>query len=127
MSNATNISNISGDSLKRQTSINEWYYKYRLDMLFVFQVLFLGLSIIILMTIFSKYHIISPVFVVFTSGLIFLFVFLVWYFRYAYNKNTRDFNQWDKRRFPSDGQVTSPITADVKLAMSQILANGCKN
>ena len=119
------MSNLTTDSITRQTSINEWYYKYRLDILFVLQLGFLGFSVILLMTILSKYRIVSPLFVIYASVVILILVFLIWLFKYLFNKNTRDFYQWEKRKFSGDGQMKSAITPAVQAAMTQILAAGC--
>jgi uncharacterized membrane protein len=118
------MSNITKDSERRQAQINEWYYQYRLDTLFVLQLLFLGLSVILLFTVLSKYRIISPVFVMYGAAVVLIMVFIVWYFKYTYNKNTRDFYAWDKRRFPGDG-TTSSISMEVRAAMNDILSK-CK-
>jgi len=118
------MSNITKDSENRQTQINNWYYQYRLDTLFVLQFMFLGLSIILLFTVLSKYRIISPYFVIYSAVFILIMVFIVWYFKYTYTKNTRDLYNWDKRKFPGDG-TTSSISMEVRAAMNDILSS-CK-
>ena len=120
------MSNLTTDSITRQTSINEWYYKYRLDILFVLQLAFLGFSVILLMTILSKYRVVSPLFVIYASVVILVLIFLIWLFKYLFNKNTRDFYQWEKRKFSGDGQMKSAITPAVQAAMTQILEAGCR-
>ena len=120
------MSKLTSDSLKRQTDINEWYYNYRLDTLFVLQLLFLGLSLLVLLTVLSTYRIVPPIFVGYYAGMMFLTVFLVWYFKYSYNSTTRDFYNWDKRKFSSDGNVKPFVTADVRQAMSQIMESNCQ-
>jgi len=119
------MATLTNDSLKRQTDINEWYYKYRLDTLFVLQILFLGLSVLVLLSVMSSYRLISPMFVAYVAVFVFLTVFLVWYFKYAFNKSTRDFYHWDKRRFASDGNVAPYVTAEVRQAMTQIMETSC--
>jgi hypothetical protein len=120
------MSNLSADSLKRQTGINEWYFNYRLDTLFVLQLLFLGLSLLILLTILSKYGIVSSVFVGYYTILMLVGVFIVWYFKYIYNANNRDFYHWDKRRFASDGKVNPSISMETKIALTQTAASKCQ-
>lgn len=115
------MDNLTGDSLKRQTEINSWYYNYRLDTLFVLQLLFLGLSVIVLMSILSRYRIIPTIFVIYFAVFIILSVFFVWYYKYTYNKNTRDFYHWDKRRFAKDGAEVPALTPEVRAAMAQIM------
>ena len=115
------MSDITKDSERRQAQINDWYYRYRLDTLFVLQLLFLGLSVILLFTVLSKYGILSPMFVIYGAAVILIAVFIVWYFKYSYNKNTRDLYNWDKRKFPGDG-TTSSISMEVRAAMNDILS-----
>lgn len=119
------MSSISPDSLNRQSEINEWYYKYRRDTLFILQLVFIGVSVVLLMTILSKYKIVSPIFVVYIAVFIAILLLIVWIFKYKYNTDTRDFYHWDKRRFPGDGKLDSEITPAVQQAMSDILAS-CK-
>jgi hypothetical protein len=117
------MSSVSPDSLHRQTAINEWYYKYRLDTLFVLQLAFIGFSFVLLMAVLSKYGMISPMFVVYSGIFIVLFLFIVWYFKYTYSNSTRDLYHWDKRKFAGDGTMNSAISTDVQRAMNDILAS----
>uniref|UniRef100_A0A6C0K5W8 Uncharacterized protein n=1 Tax=viral metagenome TaxID=1070528 RepID=A0A6C0K5W8_9ZZZZ len=113
--------NITTDSKRRQTEINNWYYNYRLDTLFILQLTLLAFSIILLFSIFSKYRLISPIFIVYITVFFLLFIFIVWYFKYSYSKNTRDFYHWNKRRFTGDGETTA-IPMEVRSAMNDILS-----
>jgi len=119
------MSNLTNDSKMRQAAINEWYYNYRLDTLFVLQLVFLGFSLILLMTILSKYKIVSPFFVIYTSVVIIVLLVFVWYFKYIFTKNTRDSYHWDKRNFNGDGKLKSGLTPEVQAAMQQILTTKC--
>jgi len=121
------MNNLTNDSIARQTTINDWYYNYRLDTLFVLQLVFLGFSMILLMTILSKYKIISPLFVVYVSVIILILLFLVWFFKMSFNKDSRDLYEWNKRKFPGDGRMNSTITPEIQAAMEQIVAAGCNN
>ena len=119
------MSSISPDSLNRQSEINDWYYKYRRDTLFILQLVFIGVSVILFMTILTKYRILSPVFVMYSAVLIGIMLFIIWYFKYKFTNETRDLYHWDKRKFPGDGKLESSITPAVQQAMSDILAS-CK-
>jgi len=121
------MATLTGDSLRRQTDINEWYYKYRLDTLFVLQMLFLGMSLLVLLSVLSNYRIVSPVFVAYYAVLMLVGVFIVWYFKYKYNNDSRDFAQWDKRRFASDGKMSSNVSAEVRQALIEAAATKCKD
>jgi hypothetical protein len=117
------MSNITPDSLNRQAEINDWYYKYRLDTLFILQLLFLGLSFIIFMSILAKYKLVSPVFVVYSAIIIAVLLFVVWYLKYKFNNETRDLYHWDKRKFSGDGKTSSSITPGVQQVITGILEN----
>ena len=119
------MSSISPDSLNRQSEINDWYYKYRRDTLFILQLVFIGVSVILFMTILTKYRILSPLFVMYSAVFIAIMLFVVWYFKYKFTNETRDLYHWDKRKFPGDGKLESAITPAVQQAMSDILAS-CK-
>ena len=119
------MTELTGNSLRRQTDINEWYYKYRLDTLFVLQMLFLGLSLLVLLSVLATYRIISPLFVGYYTVLMLIGVFVVWLFKYKYNNDSRDFAHWDKRRFASDGKMSSNVSAEVRQALTQAAAAKC--
>jgi hypothetical protein len=119
------MSNISPDSLNRQAEINDWYYKYRLDILFILQLVFIGISFTVFMSVLSKYRILSPVFVVYFTIFVGLLLILIWYFKYSFNNNIRDLYHWDKRKFPNDGKLESSVSPAVQQAMNDILQN-CK-
>ena len=113
----------SADSMKRQTDINEWYYQYRLETLFIFQLAFIGFSLLVLLTILSKYSIIPGIFVRYFAILFFIGIFAIWYFKSTYNNNIRDPNVWDKRRFPQDSTTYSAFNSNMKAAITQGLIN----
>ena len=120
------MSKLSADSLKRQTGINDWYYNYRLDVLFILQLLFLGMSILVILSIMTRYHIISPVFVSYYAILMLFGVAAVWYFKTNYTNTSRDFYHWDKLRFPSDGNMSSNMSIELKNALTQAAASQCR-
>ena len=113
------MSTPTGDSIKRQTEINDWYYHSRLETLFILQLLFLGLSFMIFLSILASYQIISPYFVGYYAVCVFIVLAAVWYFKNSYNKNNRDPNEWGKRRFPNDGAVSSNVSMETRQALVQ--------
>ena len=115
----------AADSLKRQTSINEWYYQYRLETLFIFQLFFIGMSGLVVLSILSSYSVIPKVFVMYFALLFFVMIVLIWYYKSDYNKNVRDPYHWDKRRFPADSTTHSSIDSSTKAAITQGLINEC--
>jgi hypothetical protein len=113
------MSTPTGDSMKRQTEINDWYYNSRLETLFILQMLFLGLSFMIFLSILASYQIISPYFVGYYAICVFIVLAMVWYFKNKYNKNNRDQNEWGKRRFPNDGVMSSNVSMETRQALVQ--------
>jgi hypothetical protein len=113
------MSTPTGDSIKRQTEINDWYYHSRLETLFILQLLFLGLSFMIFLSILASYQIISSYFVGYYAVCVFIVLAAVWYFKNSYNKNNRDPNEWGKRRFPNDGAVSSNVSMETRQALVQ--------
>jgi NhaP-type Na+/H+ or K+/H+ antiporter len=115
----------AADSLKRQTSINEWYYQYRLETLFLFQLVFIGISGLVILSILSSYSVVPKVFVIYVALLFFVMVGIIWYYKSNYNKNVRDPYHWDKRRFPADSTTNSSYDSSIKAAITQGLINEC--
>ena len=113
------------DLMKRQTSINEWYYRYRLETLFVLQLLFIGLAGLVILSVLSSYSIVPGVFVMYYGILMITTICLITYFKYTYNLNVRDYYHWDKRRFAADSTTHSPFTSTMKAAITQGIVSTC--
>jgi len=113
------------DSLKRQTTINEWYYQYRLETLFIFQLAFIGFTGLVLLSVLSSYSIVPKIFTMYYGLLFFIIIGAIWYFKSNYNKNVRDPYHWDKRRFPADSTTNSSFNSNMKAAITQGLINQC--
>ena len=113
----------SMDSIKRKITINEWYYQYRLETLFIFQIIFIGIAGLLLLSILSSYGIIPRLFVIYYTIIMVGIIGTVWYFKSNYTKNVRDPYHWDKKRFPADSTTSSPINSNMKAAITQGLIN----
>jgi len=113
------------DLMKRQTGINEWYYRYRLETLFVLQLLFIGLAGLVILSVLSSYSIVPGIFVMYYGVLMVATIFLITYFKYTYNLNVRDYSHWDKRRFAADSTTQSPFTSTMKAAITQGIVSTC--
>jgi len=101
------------DSMTRQIAINEWEYKYKLEMLFILQVIFIGLMVITIAAILSKYGF-FPFKVVIIIGVVVAIVDLgVVIFRSRYTKNVRDQDSWSKRHFKGDGSETPAVSTEL--------------
>jgi hypothetical protein len=111
------------DTQERQVHIAEWSYRDKMEALFVFQLLFLGLMTTCLMAVLSKAGFFDARVVYMVAAAVFIVVGLVWYFRAAYTKGTRDKYTWDRRYFTGDfskAPVVSP--SEVAAAAKQAIA-----
>jgi len=117
----------STDSVKRQTGINTWYYKYQLEMLFIMQLAFIGLSSLLLLSILSSYGLVPGIFVMYYGVLMVFVVCAIWYFKSEYTTKQRDFYHWDKKRFSADSTTHSPFNSNVKAAVTTAAAAHCAN
>jgi len=113
------------DSMKRQTDINQWYYKYRLETLFIMQLLFIGLAGLILLSILSSYGIVPGMFVIYYGAIMIFVICAIWYFKASYTAANRDFYHWDKKHFAADSTTHSPFTSNMKAAITQGIAAHC--
>jgi len=113
------------DSIKRQTGINEWYYHYRLETLFIMQLLFIGFSSIVLLSVLASYLIVPKMFVIYYSVLVIGIIAAIWYFKWTYTSNTRDYYHWDKKRFPQDTSTYSAYNSAMKAAIASQIAAHC--
>jgi NhaP-type Na+/H+ or K+/H+ antiporter len=113
------------DSIKRQTDINVWYYKYRMETLFVVQLLFIGLSGLILLTILSTYGIVPRIFTIYYGVIVIFMIGVIWYYKSSYTSTKRDPYHWDKIRFAADSTTHSPFNSSMKAAITQGIAAHC--
>ena len=111
--------------MKRQTSINEWYYNYRLETLYIIQLLFIGMASLILLSILSSYSIVPRIFVMYYGGLMITTICVITYFKFIYNMNTRDYYHWNRRRFAADSTTASPYNSATKAAITQGISDKC--
>jgi len=115
----------SNDSLKRQTEINDWYYKYRLETLFIMQLLFVGLSGLLLLSILTSYGIVPRMFTIYYGVIVIFVISAVWYYKYSYTSTKRDPHHWDKIRFAADSTTHSPFSSNMKAAIAQGIVAHC--
>jgi len=116
---------MDSDLMKRQTDINEWYFKYRLETLFIMQLLFIGMAGLVLLSILSSYSIVSKIFVMYYGFFMVLAICGITYYKYIYNLKNRDYYHWDKRRFEADSTTVSPFNSAMKAAITQGIAAKC--
>ncbi len=112
------------DSMERQVQISEWTYQDKLETLFVFQLMYIGLLVLILFMVLAKLGFFRTGFVYLIAVVIAIVIFAIWFFRSAYTKNIRDKREWNRRRFPGDGSTNPAVpAADVAAAAKATLAS----
>ena len=93
---------------RRQFEINEWAYHNKLETLFLLQLLFISVLILVVFLFLSKSGYISNMVAGSLSILLFLAVAYVGYVRWSYTNSTRDNHMWSRRTFPKeDGKGNS--------------------
>ena len=110
---------ISTDSLTRQRQINEWSYEEKMQTLFMMQLVFLVLLVLVASAALSSAGIITSSIGMLIGVVAFAFIVVIWVYRYAYTRNIRDKVQWNKRHFSGDYAKAPTVSADA-------LANAAK-
>jgi uncharacterized membrane protein YgcG len=108
----------------RQTEINEWAYNNKMDMLFVFQVLFISLLIICILMMFSYKGVVGRGFVWYIFGILVLLDILVIINRAMYTNRIRDKKDWNRIVFEDDNKLLSPKGIDTEYINQIAAANG---
>ena len=112
-------------SVEKQTEINEWSYNSKRDTLFFSQLVFIGLSILIVMYWMSSAGLLSDMFVIYVMIIIFALLLLIWYVRYKYTRNSRDKTHWNRIVFSEDGKKPSTLSPTVVNSVATSLAAAC--
>lgn len=112
-------------SIERQTEINEWSYNSKRETLFFSQLVFIGLSIIIIMYALSAAGFLGDTFVLYVMIIIFVLLGLIWYTRYTYTRKSRDSNNWNKIVFSEDGKKPSTLPSSVISSVATASTNNC--
>lgn len=89
--------------LKRQIEINEWSYGNKMDTLFVYQSLFITLTLITILAFFLRFNIIGNTFFYSFSALVLLIFSLIVVNRAQYTNFVRDNRYWNRRKFREQG------------------------
>lgn len=100
------------DSLERQTEINEWEYHRKLETLFMLQIIFLGIVILVILSVLWRYQLTNIPFIGLVGITLIVCVVLLWFYRASYTKNVRDKNSWNRRRFPGDGSTRPAVSPE---------------
>ncbi len=111
---ASDADNATYDSqvAKRQFEINEWTSSNKLDTLFFFQLLFIGLTLLAPLLYMSRTGMIPNGVFYGVSLLIVIALVLTVAVRAQYTEKTRDLRFWNRRRFQQMGGPPTPPTCE---------------
>jgi hypothetical protein len=113
-------------SIEKQTEINEWSYNLKRDTLFFFQLVFIGLTFIVILFWIASTGIIGDMVAIYIMIIIFVILGGIWYSRYMYTRNNRDKLHWNKNVFPEDGKKPSPLPANLVASVATSTIENCK-
>ena len=114
---SNNDNSDTNNLLKRQIEINEWSYGNKMDTLFVYQVLFITLSLITILAFLLRFNIIGTTFFFSFSALLLLIFSLIIVNRAQYTNFVRDNRYWNRRKFREQG-------TEINVPSCQSLASG---
>jgi hypothetical protein len=122
----TDADNATYDSqvAKRQVEINEWTSNNKMDTLFFFQLLFIGLTLLAPLLYMSRTGMIpNGVFYGVSFLIVTALVFTV-AVRAQYTEKTRDLRFWNRRRFQQMGGPPTPPTCESLQGLASDLSQG---
>lgn len=101
-----NIAGRNADTASRVREIKEWYYNNKLDTLFVFQLLFIGLCAVAVIAMLAKLGFLNNAIVGILIGILVVVMILVITNRAIYTEKVRNKRYWSKRMY---GVLGSPL------------------
>jgi hypothetical protein len=108
------------DLATRQAEINEWSYNNKLDTLFVFQLIFLGLTFLAILMYLKTRGILGGPFVMYVSAILIIIITVIIANRAMYTANRRDSRFWNRRRFISDNNKDAPPMGNIGMWRSYL-------
>jgi hypothetical protein len=108
---------------KRQFEINEWTANNKLDTLFVLQLLFIGLTLLVPLLYLNRIGILPSSAYYGVSLIVLIAIILTFVVRLQYTSQTRDLRFWNRRRFAKQGGPPVPPTCADIAAAAQETAN----
>jgi hypothetical protein len=105
-----NIANRNSSTAGRTREIKEWYYNNKLDTLFVFQLIFIGICLLAVIAMLSKLGFLSNAIVGILMGILIVTLILLITNRAVYTEKVRDKRYWSKRMY---GVVGSPLPGGI--------------
>jgi len=112
-------------SVERQTEINEWTYNSKRETLFFSQLVFIGLSILIIMFALSKAGLLGEILVLYVMIIVFVLLAVIWYTRYVYTRNNRSGQHWNRLSFSEDGKKPSTLSSSVLSSVATSTTSRC--
>ena len=112
-------------SKKREIEINEWNYHAKMETLFSLQLLFVGLSVAVILSVLAKYGFFSRLFAIYMGLAILAIVILIAIVRQLYTKNIRNKRNWNERQFAGDNSLASLVPQSVLVATATVNAQMC--
>lgn len=116
---------LSVDSMNRQVQINEWEYNSKMETLFMFQLILIGLLIITILSVLNSYGLVGRAFLFYVSGLVILILGGIWLARLLYTNRLRDKEVWTRRSFQGDAALPPAVSPDVVRAAATNNAAAC--
>ena len=98
------------DLANRQIEINEWSYNNKRDTLYIFQLSFIALIFIAILSALEAQGIIGGAFVSYVIFLTLLVLGIIIINRIFYTDRRRDARYWNRRRFGDDSKQESPLS-----------------
>jgi hypothetical protein len=87
------------DLATRQMQINEWSYHNKMETLFVFQLIFLTLSLFAVLMYMNKANYINVYFMGFIMIIVVFIIAIIIFNRVSYTAKVRDTRFWNRRQF----------------------------
>jgi hypothetical protein len=97
------------DLANRQVEINEWTYNNKMDSLFVLQLTFIALVFVGILMILKGQGVVPASFVWYSMGVLLFIVVVIIINRSVYTNTRRDTRYWNRKRFPGDNTMKSPL------------------
>jgi len=88
---------------RRQFELNEWAYNNKLETLFLLQLLFISVLLLVVLLFLNKQGYISKVVAGSVAVLLFVAIAYIGYYRWNYTNKTRDTRLWSRRSFTPEG------------------------
>ena len=98
------------DLANRQIQINEWSYNNKMDTLFVLQLTFISLIFVGILMILKGQGVVPAAFVWYFMSVLLVIMVIVIINRAVYTNMRRDSRSWNRKHFPGDNAMKSPLT-----------------